>query len=433
MNSDLAGKRLLVMGGTRISCEIIKRAKKYGIFVGVADYNTIEQSPGKKIADAAYDVDACDVNKMSELVRREKYDGLLCGFADVLLPFYADICESVGLPAYGTREQFETFINKDRYKALCRQFDIPTIEGYEMKNGEEVPENLAILLPVLVKPADNSGSRGIKICNNWDEVSIAVENAKKHSKSGHVLVERYLSGKEVTVFWLFKDGKHYLTAIGNRHIKSNQNGVIPLPVGYTFPASVTEKYINEIKPRVLKMFEYVGIQNGMMFMQCKVEKDTCVVYDIGYRLTGSLEYAILDTICGYNPLDMMIRYAITGSMGEELIENKVDPFFHGTYGYNVSILSTTGIIEKILGCDKVMQQPGTIDVVKAHVPGEEITEEMRGLLSQITVRILGTAQSINDMKRRMRAAYDTIHIIGQYGQELKLSGLEEADFKNVLK
>ena len=432
MNRSLAGKRLLVMGGTRISCEIIKRAKKNGLFVGVADYNSKEQSPGKQIADKAHDVDACNIDAMVELVRTEKYDGIICGFADVLLPYYADICKTAGLPSYGSREQFELFTNKDRYKALCRRFDVPTVSGYEIGHGEELPESESIPFPVLVKPTDSSGSRGITVCNNQTELKAAVLKAQSYSKSGRILLEQYLDGKEVTVFWVFKDGKRYLAGVGNRHVKHNQKGVIPLPVGYTFPSAVTEKYIAEIEPKVQRMFEHVEIKNGMMFMQCKVEKDTCIVYDIGYRLTGSLEYKIFENICGYNPLDMMIRYAITGSMGEEDIEKKINPFMNGLYGYNVSVLAAPGKISGIIGCNDVMNQSGTIDVVQEHFPGEEITDAMRGLLSQISVRVLGSARDIPELKQRMHDAYDAIHIIGKDGNELKLSGMEDADFEDVL-
>ena len=56
MNLELKDKRLLVLGGTRISCEIIRKAKELGCFVAVADYNNIQDSPGKQMADAAFDV-----------------------------------------------------------------------------------------------------------------------------------------------------------------------------------------------------------------------------------------------------------------------------------------------------------------------------------------------------------------------------------------
>ena len=408
MSSAVAGKRILILGGTLISCEIVKTAREMGLFVGVADYNPVEKSPAKKIADKAYLVNALDVDAVVDLIRTEKYDGVLCGFADVLLPAYADICKKAGLPAYGTREQFELYTDKEQYKQLCRKYYVPCVQEYEIDPEHIEKTAAAVSYPIMVKPADSSGARGITICNNAGELIAAIRKAESFSAAKKVIVEQYLTGKEVTVFWLFKDGEYYMTCIGNRHVKKNQEGVIPLPVGYTYPAQITEKYIHDIVPKAKDMFKGSGIKNGMMFMQCKVEGEECIVYDIGYRLTGSLEYGMLEELCGYNPMKMMIAYAVTGSMGEPELEKKVDPFFHGEYGYNVSILGKPGKIEHINGVDEVKKQVGVLDAVLAHLPGETITQEMKGLLSQIVVRILGTAPDKAALKKRMSQVYDTI-------------------------
>ena len=432
MYSALQGKRLLIMGGTRISCEIITHAQEMGVFVGVTDYNDISMSPGKRIADAAYDVSTTDVDAMVDLIKRENYDGVLVGYADVLLPYYADICEKAGVPAYGTRKQFEVFINKDCYKSLCRKFGVPTVDEYivEMDNFEETTKD--IVYPVMVKPVDSSGARGITVCQSHNELRDALEKAQSFSRSGRFMVERYLTGKEITVFWVFKDGEYYLTTIGNRHVKHNQEGVIPLPVGYTFPADITEKYIEEIVPNAKKMFKHMDIRNGMMFMQCKVEDGVCVVYDIGYRLTASLEYEILDALDGYNPMKMMIHFALTGDMGEPELEKKIKPLSN-RYAFNVSLLSAPGKIADFVGYDEVLKQPGVLYAFVSHFPGEEITEAMKGLLAQITMRVVGVADGLDELKERMYAVYDATKIISDNGENLLLKGMEPEDFEDVLK
>ena len=149
---NLKGKRLLILGGMRISCEIVRTARRMGVYTLVADYNTIENSPGKQIADEAVDLSVIDVDAVVNYVKNNNIDGVFVGFNDMLLPYYAEICEKAGLPCYGTKEQFDTLIAKDQYKALCRQFGVPTIPEYSIDD-----EN--IKYPVLVKPVDSSGSR----------------------------------------------------------------------------------------------------------------------------------------------------------------------------------------------------------------------------------------------------------------------------------
>lgn len=420
MNNNLRGKRLLILGGMRFSCEIVIKAKEMGIYTLVADYNKIEDSPGKQIADEAVDLSVIDVDAVVDYVKNNAIDGVFVGFNDMLLPYYAEICEKTGLPCYGTKDQFQTLIAKDRYKALCRHFGVPTIPEYDIHN-----EN--IKYPVLVKPVDSSGSRGITICNNRQELDEAVAIGRKASKSDKVLIERYMDGREATVFWTFQDGNYYLSALANRHVKHNQGqDVIPLPVGYTFPSVFLPKFRAEVEENCKAMFRHLGIKDGMMFMQCKVENGICYVYDIGYRLTGSLEYKILERVCGYNPLEMMICHALTGKMGESSIEDKVVPEFK-TPAFNVSCLCAPGTISEIRGVDDVKSMPEVEDVVIAHTPGETITEQMRGLLAQITVRVLGSVESKDHLLPIMQKIDDTIKILDIKGHNLLLPGVEYND------
>lgn len=418
--NNLSGKRLLILGGMRFSCEIVKTARAMGIYTLVADYNKIEDSPAKQIADEAVDLSVIEVDAVVSYVKSHNIDGVFVGFNDMLLPYYAEICEKAGLPCYGTKQQFETLIAKDQYKALCRQFGVPTIPEYDIND-----EN--IKYPVLVKPVDSSGSRGITICHNREELEEAVEIGKKASKTGKVLIERYMDGREVTVFWTFQNGNYYLSALANRHVKHNQGkDVIPLPVGYTFPSVFLPKYQNEVEENCKKMFSHLGIKDGMMFMQCKVEDGTCFVYDLGFRPTGSLEYKILKRVCGYDPLEMMIYHSLTGSMGPEDITAKVNPLFNAP-AFNVSCLCAPGTIKEIIGVEEVRSLPEVEDVVLGHVPGETITEQMRGLLAQITVRVLGSVSKKEELLPIMQKIDNTIHLVGEQGEELLLPGIEYSD------
>lgn len=425
MYQELKGKRLLIMGGMRVSCEIVKKAKEMGLYTLVADYNKIEDSPGKQIADEAVNLSVIDVEAVVSYVKSHGIDGVFVGFNDMLLPYYAEICEKSGLPCYGNKELFEILINKDKYKTLCRQFGVPTIPEYNLNDKN-------IKYPVLVKPVDNSGSRGITICYNRKELEAAVEEGEKASKIGKVLIERYMDGREVTVFWTFQNGNYYLSALANRHVKHNQgHDVIPLPVGYTFPSVFLPKYQREVEENCKKMFRHLKIKDGMMFMQCKVEDGTCYLYDLGFRPTGSLEYKILSRVCGYDSLEMMIYYSLTGVMGREDIASKVNPRFD-VPAFNVSCLCAPGTIKMIKGIEEVKAFPEVVDVEMEHVCGETITEQMRGLLAQISVRVLGLVSNKDELLPIMQKIHDAIHIMGEKDEDLLLPGIESCDIEGVV-
>lgn len=423
--NDLEGKKLLILGGNNMSKEIVYQAKNMGVKTIITDWYDTNKSPVKLLSDNYWNESIEDYDKLAELIKENHIDGILTGFTDSYLIHYARLCKKVGLPCYGTEEQFECMTDKMKYKELMRKFNVPTIEQYSLDS-----EN--IKYPVLVKPTDGSGSRGITICHDYKELNEAVEKAKKTSKKGAVVIERYMAGREATIFWLFVDGKYYLTMIGNRHVKQSQKGnIIPLPVGYTFPAAVTEKYVAEVENNTKEMFKSIGIKNGMMFMQCKVEDDTCYVYDIGYRLTGSVEYKLQDALFGYNPLEMLIRFALTGKMTEENLTGKIDAL-HLKPCYNVSCLCAPGTIKEIKGYEDVKSIPGVVDSVLSHFPGETITEAMKGLLTQITVRVLGGVEDKSQLCPTMQKIEECISIVGEDGRNLLLPGIENSDVEGYV-
>lgn len=424
-NVQLKGKKLLLIGGDVLTCDIVNKAHEMGLYVVVTDWYEPQRSPAKLLADEYWMTSIEDYDELAKQIKEQHIDGVLTGFTDSYLLPYQHLCEITGLPCYGTKEQFQLFTNKDQYKQLCREYGVPTIEEFSV-DAENVK------FPVLVKPVDGSGSRGVIICNNKEELAEAVAQSKASSRQGKVIIERYMDCPEATVFWLFDDGEYYLTMIGNRHVKHNQNGnIIPLPVGYTFPSYLTPKYQEEVVENAKRMFKSVGVKNGIMFMQCKVENGTCYVYDIGYRLTGSREYKIQEHVCGYDTLAMLINFAVTGKMWNENIAEKINPCGMPP-SFNVSTLCAPGTIKEINGLEHVMEFPEVIDSVCAHYPGQTITEEMKGLLAQIAVRTIGTVTDKLQLYPMMKHIEDTIQIVSDKGENLVLPGIEEKDVLNVI-
>ena len=425
MTSALKNKKLLIIGGDSFSVDIVKTAQSMGIYTIVTDWYDTKRSPAKLVADEYWNTSIEDYESLTKQIKEHHVDGILTGFTDSYLLAYQHLCEINNLPSYGTKEQFEILTNKALYKEWCKKFNVPTIQQYNATDPD-------IQFPVIIKPVDGSGSRGLHVCHNQEELQDAIAASKKSSRQGEVIIERYMTGREVTIFWTFVDGKYYLSAIGNRHVKQNQGeNVIPLPVGYTFPSIVIPKYQSEVEEHAKQMFSELGIQNGMMFMQCKVEGDTCYVYDIGYRLTGSMEYKILEVVSGYNPLKMLINFALTGKMTDEDISTKVNPATMSPC-YNVSCLCAPGTIAEINGCDTLMQEDGVIDSILTHFSGETITEEMKGLLTQITVRVLGSVKNQDELFSTMKHIGETIQIISTDNRQLLLPGIQQEDIEGMV-
>ncbi len=221
--------------------------------------------------------------------------------------------------------------------------------------------------------------------------------------------------------------------LGNRLVKHNQEGALPLPAGYTFPASVLPRYLERVAPRVRAMLASQGVRNGMMFMQCIVRDSLPFVYDIGYRLTGSLEHHITSAVAGYSPMDMLLHFAVTGKMTDDLaIWEKVEKGLYAP-AYNVSCLMSPGTIHHFDGLEELSADPSVITYVKAHVEGESLPPEARGELRQIALRVLGAVDSPRDLEPAMERVQAAVRIASADGEDLMLPGLEAVDFQgNIL-
>lgn len=431
MYKQLNDKKLLVLGGMKISCEIVRKAKEMGAYVAVTDYNSQEKSPAKQIADEFFMDSTTDVNAIVNLIKKEKFDGVLTGFVDLLLPYYAEICKKAGLPSLATKEQYEVYIEKSKYKALLKKYGVPVPEEYVINDMTD-KQMSSIKYPVIVKPTDSSGARGIQVCENRDELLDACSNALRFSKTGSVIVEQFLRGAEVTAFWMIQDGDPHFIGLGNRHAEKNQGpDILALPVGYTYPSIHTKKYMYEIVPVMEKMLKGSGIENGLLFSQCVIENGIPKVYDLGLRLTGSLEYYMFEKMCGYNPMEMLIRFALTGSEGE-VIKDKVDPYLNGRYGWNISFLMKPGIITKIIGYEGIKRVPGVIDAVIAHEVGEEIKSNERGLLKQICCRVLGHSDTVDEMREAVNKVTSIYQVLDANGESLLLPVLDIDKYRDTV-
>jgi biotin carboxylase len=413
---NLKNKKLLILGGMAFSNDIIHQAHKQGIKVYVTDYN--EKSPAFKFADKSFMVSTTDVDAVVELIKKEKIDGIITGFVDLLLPYYQEICEKTGLPCYLTKEQITITTDKEKFKNLCKQFNVPVVPEYQIEDKK------SFKYPILLKPADNSGGRGIFICHNENDFNELYLKALSFSKSQKVLIERYMTGKEVSIFYILIDGKIYLTAMGDRYVKKTKEELIPLPVAYTFPSVFLENYQKNINEKVIRMFESIGVKNGMIFIQSFIEDDNCVIYEMGYRLTGSLEYKLIFKVNGINPLEMMINFAISGKMTVDKNQIFSKPNFVIPC-CNITFLANPGVIGKIYGINEIAKIEGVIGSVLNYQEGDTIPETAVGTLMQVVLRIFAYADTQGQLKDLMETLKNTIKIEDKDGKNMLLAAFDK--------
>ena len=179
ITQDLKGKKLLILGGTALVCDIVAKAKEMAIYTIVTDWNDPSASPAKKIADEYWMESISDTQKLAQLIKEHNVDGIITNYTDSYLPFYARLCEATGLPCLATEKQMEVISNKELSKELCIKHGISVSKRYNVSSVDDIDKLIDVKYPVLTKPVDNSGQRGIYVCLDKDELKKEVNAGEK--------------------------------------------------------------------------------------------------------------------------------------------------------------------------------------------------------------------------------------------------------------
>lgn len=419
MKIDLTGKKMLVLGGKPIaSCDIVNYAKELGVYTIVTDNLTPNQSSAKKISDEFWNISTAEVGNLSDSAVKNNVDAIFTGVHEFNILKTLEVCKLAGLPFYATEEQLLKTTLKSYYKKLFQSYKIPIVSEYYIDENFNKDDLGKIEYPVVVKPVDSSSGYGVSICNNEFDLKNNFKKAINYSFSKKVIVEKYLNAKEVTIFYIIQNGEIYLSAMADRYTSNGIKEVIPLPVAYIFPSKHLQNYNKFTNEKVIEAFKSIGLKNGVVFIQSFVDEDKFRFYDIGFRLSGTQEYNIIENVCGYNSMKMLVEFSLTGQMGFENIGNLVDPFFKGKYACIITFLCKPCTVGKFVGIDKVSSFKEVIKVVVNHDIGDVIPESMTGTLNQVILRVFGITDSKVTMKKLILSIVSNIDVLSDTGNSV---------------
>ena len=294
---EFEGKKLLLLGGIKTACSIVKKAQEMGAYVAVADYNT--DSPAKLIADEAILMDATDVKSIVEWCRANQ------------------VCKELGLPYYATPKMLSMSTNKVDFKETCEKYGVPVPKTYVI--GSEIPESIysTIQYPVFCKPLDASGSRGAGACYNQEELNAQFADAISYSPTKTAVVEDYITGREFLLDYVGVNGEFRLLSMFDRYMSPGRGTAINYSNVCLCPPKYIDQYYEEANPKILKMFKELGFTDGLIFLQGHTDGKRITFYEMGCRLGGSF-FELEQAVLGLNPVEMTIRYALTGKMMDSI-------------------------------------------------------------------------------------------------------------------
>lgn len=415
LQSNLKGKKLLLIGGLNNTADLVDLAHRNGVKIGVADYN--HNTYLKQIADYAYDVNAYDENAMAELCQKEHIDGIITAFNERLGSVVRKLGDRVGLPFPFTVEQMKMSTNKKYFKHMCIKYGVPVPREYCIKSIEDI-YNTEIEYPVIIKPVDSASSVGVTPCFNVNELEVGYKKAIAHSKLGDVVIEQFLPYDEINLTYIAQDGNIQLAAVHDRYFNKTQPGALKAPDLYIYPSRYTDLILKQYNEAIINMLKKLGITNGSLFIQAVVKDGQMYCYEAGIRLNGCKTYQILEYENNYNTFEHLMEFALTGSMGKY---ERFNPKWQRWYA-TLNVLGEPGAtIAKYEGEAALYTYPWLIHIAKRYTVGEKIPEDSAGTLVQDTTRIHLYADSKEELIERINKVNELYKIYDAEGRNIILT------------
>ncbi len=257
--------RLLILGSLGEFVRLIKTARDRGIYTIVCD--GYPDTPGKACADQAYDRDLSDTEAMASLCRREQVDGIVTSFSDYLFSCMVNIAAAAGLPCYFRPEKLPCYRDKMRMKQMLSHLEIATPSYRYLSKAFDEQELRGFAYPVVAKPVDRYGSRGVCVCDSAATVRSRFDQICALSDRSCILVESYEDGAEYNAMAWVLHGKVHLISIADREKLWTDPAEIPVNSRNVYPSVHFKQLAPAVREILQKVAVYTGQKDGPMSMQ----------------------------------------------------------------------------------------------------------------------------------------------------------------------
>lgn len=299
-------KAVLIFGVGPLQESIIDRAKKMGLYtVGI---DPCADATCKDCVDAFEVVPGQDFEGHCAVVEKYGIDAIVTAATDKPLVMMARIAEKYGFPFYSV-ETAQWSTDKFKMKERFELGGVPHAQGRLISKPEEAE---GMVYPVIVKPRDNSGSRGVKLCRSKEELEASMNEALEVSKLDTVLVEEFIEGPEYSIESLHHDGKSEVIQFTEKKTTEFPYNV---ELGHIQPANISEGNQQKIREIVSKIGVALHFENCPSHTELKINDRGIFVIETSPRLGGDYITSTLTPLStGVNLEDELLKI----SLGESI-------------------------------------------------------------------------------------------------------------------
>ena len=385
-------KKIMILGASILQLPAIEKSIEMGHQCIAIDMDP--EAIGFNVPGVIKEViSTIDTERVMEAAERHQIDGIMTLASDMPMMTVAAVCEKMNLPGV-TKETALKATNKSFMREALKAAGVPVPIFHIVHDFDEFKASVEDILSkgykCIVKPADNSGSRGISfikyktgshindssvdnaivdrnpssIAEKGDEFKVAYEYTKSFSKTGVVLVEECMEGPEVSVETLSVDGECHVIQITD---KITTEAPYFVEMGHTQPSRLPKDVQDEIRRVTEAACKAIGITTGPSHTEIKITKDGPKIVELGARLGGdNITTFLVPLSTGVDMVECCIRLAL----GEKAdITPKKEKGSAIRYFKN-----DVGLITGINGVDEAGNSEGIVNVTIVHDVGETAKE-----------------------------------------------------------
>ncbi|SFC06534.1 Biotin carboxylase [Flexibacter flexilis DSM 6793] len=271
-------KKLAIIGASYLQLPLVKKAVEMGIETHC--FAWAEGAVCKDYASYFYPISILDKEEILKICQQVQIDGITTIASDAAVPTVCFVAQSMGLLSNGYED---ALVATDKYK-MRRRFEEFGVSSPRFLIASEAYSAAHLRYPLIVKPTDRSGSRGVMKVENPEDLSEAVLRAQKEAFSKQAIIEEYVSGSEVSVEGISWKGKHYILAITDK-VTTKEPYFVELE--HHQPSLLSPEIQEKIKEQTYKSLSALNIHYGASHAELKItESGEVFVIEVGARMGG---------------------------------------------------------------------------------------------------------------------------------------------------
>ena len=276
------GSWCLVLGASHAEAPIISLAQNFGHEVICLSADVA--GPGSRLADVFVQGDYSDEAFVETVAKHFEVSSVIAGANDFAALSAAWTANALGLPGHDAYSTAKALHHKHLFKQLALELQLPVAEHVLIQAEQSAPLELPFDFPVLVKPVDLTGGKGISLVENSGAFPVAIALARQQSRRGEVLVERYVTGTNHGLSFLVSNGR-IIWSFSDDEIYTCNDFLV---AGTTFPSTLKPVHIDSLRVGVERLVAARKLVDGMFHMQVIQGRHGVVIVDVMRRCAGDL-------------------------------------------------------------------------------------------------------------------------------------------------